>query len=72
MVSFISSNCIGLKHFVGHGVVFFFDLDLFDFSFGQGVHLRELQEACIDLNVEPLSHRQVIDAVLRVVHDAEK
>ena len=72
MVSFILLDCIGSEYFVGHGVIFFFDSDLFDFSFGQGIHFRELQESCIDLDVEPLSHRQVVDAVLRVVHDTEK
>ena len=67
MVSFVLSDCIGLEHFIGHRVVFFFDSDLVDFSFGQGVHLRELQEACIHLDVEPLSHRQVVDAILWIV-----
>ena len=67
MVSLVLSDCIGLKHFIVHGVVFFFDSDLVDFSFGQGEHLRELQEARIHLDVEPLSHGQVIDTVLRVV-----
>ena len=72
MVSFILSDCIGLEHFVGHGVIHFFDSDLFNFLFSQGVHFRELQEACIDLDIEPLSHRQVVDVVLWVVHDTEK
>ena len=63
MVSFIS-DCIGLEHFVSHRVVHFFDLDLFNFSFGQGIHLRELPDACVDLDIEPLSHRQAVDVVL--------
>ena len=62
----------GSEHFVCHGVVHFLDSEVFDFSFGQGIHFWELPDACIGLDVKPLSHRQVVDIVLQVIHDAEK
>ena len=66
------SDRIGSEHFISHRVVHFFDLDFFDFSFSQGVHLWELPDACVGLDIKPLSHRQVVDIVLWVIHDAEK
>ena len=69
---FVLSDFIGLEHFGCYGVIHFLDLEDFDFSFGQGIHFRELPNACIGLDVEPLSHGQIVNVVLWVVHDTEK
>ena len=72
MVSFVLSDFVGSEHFSCHQIIHFLDLDGFDFSFSQGVHFWELPNTCIGLDIEPLSHRQVVDVVLWVVHDTEK
>ena len=69
---FVLSDFIGSEHFSCYGVIYFLDSEGFNFSFSQGVHFWELPNACIGLDVEPLSHGQVIDVVLWVVHDTEK
>ena len=70
MVSLILLDRIGSEHFVSHRVVHFLDLEVLNFSFGQGVYFWELPDACIGLDIKPLSHRQVVDIVLQVIHDA--
>ena len=72
MVSFMLLDLVSLEHFVSHRVIHFFDSEILDILFGQGVHFSELPDACIGLDVEPLSHRQVIDIVLQVIHDTKK
>ena len=66
------SDFIGSEHFGWHWIIHFFDVEIFDFSFSQGIHFWELPNACVGLHIEPLSHRQVVDVVLWVVHDAEE
>ena len=66
------SNLIGSEHFVSHRVIHFFDLEILNFLLGQGIHFWELPDTCIGLDIEPLSHRQVVDIVLWVIHDTEK
>ena len=63
---------IGSKHFSCYWVIHFLNLEVFDFSFGQGIHLWELPDACIRLDIEPLFHGQVVDVVLWVVHNNEE
>ena len=66
------SDFIGLEHFGCHWVIHFFDPEVLDLLFCQGIHFWELPDTCIGLDVKPLSHRQVVDVVLWVVHNTEK
>ena len=66
------SDLIGLEHFSCHWVIHFLNLEAFNFLFGQSIYLWEPPDACIGLDVKPLSHGQVVDVVLWVVHDTEE
>ena len=68
----VLSDFISFEHFGCYWVIHFFDSEGFDFLFGQGIHFWELPDACIGLDVEPLSHGQAVDVVLWVVHNTEE